>query len=122
MDPHYKQRDVIEEDRLRAGQGTDLLETGLHDLGPVVDGQDDIGDASIGESGDLVLNDGLVGELDQRLGQSEGLSSGARVSSRYIQRGRGAALHCSEEGQQQQQRQRTDVREGGGGCQSHRRE
>lgn len=70
---HYK------DDRLRAAarDKTNLLETSLHDLGSVVDGEDDIGDAHLGEGSNLVLNNGLVGKLNQRLGQSEGLSGGA---------------------------------------------
>jgi len=45
----------------------------LHDLRAVVDGKDNISDASLGKSLDLVEDHGLVGELDQWLRQGEGL-------------------------------------------------
>lgn len=46
----------------------------LHNLRAVVDSKDDIGDARGGEGLDLVLDHGLVGELDERLGEGEGLA------------------------------------------------
>jgi hypothetical protein len=46
-----------------------------HDLRAVIDGEHDVGDAGVGERGDLVLDHGLVGELDERLGQREGLGA-----------------------------------------------
>jgi hypothetical protein len=44
-----------------------------HDLRTVIDGEHNVGDARIGEGGDLVLDHGLVGKLDEWLGQREGL-------------------------------------------------
>lgn len=44
-----------------------------HDLRAVVDGEDDVGDARRREGLDLVLDHGLVGKLDERLGVSERL-------------------------------------------------
>lgn len=55
------------------GRPNYLLEGSGHDLGAVVDGKNNVGDTSSGESGDLVLNHGLVGKLDQRFGEGEGL-------------------------------------------------
>lgn len=52
---------------------TDCLERLGHDLRAVVDRQDNICDASIGKGLDLVLDHGLVRELDERLGIGEGL-------------------------------------------------
>lgn len=48
-----------------------LLEHGDHDFGSVVDGEDDILDASLDESFDLVKDHRFVAELDQRLGEGE---------------------------------------------------
>lgn len=61
------------------GLGTHLLETVLHDLGPVVDGQDDVLYPDSSESLYLVQDHGLVCELDQRFWQGEGLQE-AHVS------------------------------------------
>jgi hypothetical protein len=55
------------------GRSADLFEVLGHDLRAVIDGEHDVGDAGFGEGGDLVLDHGLVGELDERLGQGEGL-------------------------------------------------
>lgn len=63
-------RRVLEESR-RAYLGQELL----HDLGAVVDGQDNVGDAGSDESLDLVDNHGLVSKLDKRLGKGKGLSA-----------------------------------------------
>jgi hypothetical protein len=50
-----------------------LFQSGRHNLGAVVDGEDNVGDTSSGEGGNLVLNHGLVAKLDQRFGKSERL-------------------------------------------------
>ena len=55
---------------------TDGLERLGHDLRAVVDREDNICDASIGKGLDLVLDHGLVGELNKRLGVCEGLRLG----------------------------------------------
>jgi hypothetical protein len=55
------------------GGCTHGLERLGHDLGAVVDREDDICDTGRSESLDLVLDHGLVGELDERLGQRERL-------------------------------------------------
>ncbi len=44
-----------------------------HDLWPVIDGQHDIRNAGAGKGLNLVLNHGLVGELDERLRVGKGL-------------------------------------------------
>jgi hypothetical protein len=49
-----------------------LLESSSHNLGTVVDGEDNVGDTSSSKSSNLVLNHGLVGKLDQRFGESKG--------------------------------------------------
>jgi hypothetical protein len=49
-----------------------LLEGFGHDLGAVVDGEDDVGDASSGQSLNLVDNHGSVAELDEGFGEGEG--------------------------------------------------
>jgi hypothetical protein len=46
-----------------------------HDLRAVVDGEDDICDTGGCKSLNLVLDHGLVRELDERLGQCEGLTA-----------------------------------------------
>ena len=51
--------------------GVYLCEGSSHDLGAVVDGEDNVCDTGSSESSDLVLNHGLVGKLDQRFGESE---------------------------------------------------
>lgn len=43
-----------------------------HDLGAVVDGEDDVSHASLGQSLDLVNDHGSVAELDKRLGEGKG--------------------------------------------------
>jgi hypothetical protein len=53
--------------------GTYLRQMFLHYFGAVVDCQDDICDASLCQSFNLVQNHGLVSELDQWLWESEGL-------------------------------------------------
>lgn len=45
----------------------------LHDLGSVVDGENNVGDANGDESFNLVDDHGLVAKLDQGLGESQGL-------------------------------------------------
>jgi hypothetical protein len=52
---------------------TDGLQRLGHDFRAVVDSEDDICDAGSGKSLDLVLDHGLVRELDQRLGVRERL-------------------------------------------------
>jgi hypothetical protein len=52
---------------------THLLQAVLHDLGTIVDGKHNVGDANSSQSLNLVEDHGLVGELDQGLGQSKGL-------------------------------------------------
>lgn len=52
---------------------TNLLQAVLHNLRSVVDGQHNILDTNSGQGLNLVHNHGLVGELDQGLGQSQGL-------------------------------------------------
>jgi hypothetical protein len=52
---------------------TDGLQGLGHDFRAVVDGEHNIGDTSSSKSLDLVLDHGLVGELDKRLGVCEGL-------------------------------------------------
>lgn len=59
---------------------THLCQVLLHDLGAVVDSEDNIGDASSSKGLDLVLNHGLVRELDQGLGEGEGLRIGINRS------------------------------------------
>jgi hypothetical protein len=51
---------------------TYLCKGSSHNLGAVVDGEDNVGDTSSSKGGDLVLNHGLVAKLDQRFGESEG--------------------------------------------------
>lgn len=53
---------------------TDCLQGLGHDLRAVVDSEHDIGNTSSGKSLDLVLDHGLVGELNKRLGVCESLS------------------------------------------------
>ena len=53
---------------------TDLGQILLHNLRAVVHGEDDVGHAGLGESLDLVQDHALVAELNQRLGQGQGLS------------------------------------------------
>ena len=43
-----------------------------HDLGTVVDGEDNVSHASSGQSLDLVDDHGTVAELDERLGEGKG--------------------------------------------------
>ena len=58
--------------RTRAAYGLEGLG---HDLRAVVDSEDNIGDTSSSKSFNLVLDHGLVGELDEWLGVGEGLQS-----------------------------------------------
>lgn len=60
-----------------------LLQCLRHDLGPVVDGEHNVRDTGLGEGLDLVLDHGLVSELDQRLRESESL---VIVSMRHLGR------------------------------------
>ena len=55
---------------------TDFFQGLGHDLWAVVDSENNIGDAGRSESLDLVLDHGLVGELNKRLGVCEGLRLG----------------------------------------------
>lgn len=57
------------------GETTHLGEELFHNLGPVVDGENDVFDTSGDEGLDLVDNHGLVAELDEGFGKREGLSS-----------------------------------------------
>ena len=50
-----------------------LLQGFGHDLGSVVDGEDNVCDACSSQRLDLVQDHRLVAELDERLGQREGL-------------------------------------------------
>lgn len=52
---------------------TDLLQVRLHDLGSIVDSQNDISHTGLGQGLNLVLDHGLVGELNEGLGQGQGL-------------------------------------------------
>lgn len=54
-------------------RGAYLVQELLHDLGAVVDGEDDVCDAGGDEGLDLVDYHGLVAELDEGLGEGEGL-------------------------------------------------
>lgn len=54
--------------------GAYCLEGSGHDLGSVVDGEDNVCDTGSCESLDLVLDHGLVAEFDERLGEGEGLA------------------------------------------------
>lgn len=57
---------------------TDFCQMLLHHLGPVVDGQHDVGDARRGQGFDLMQDHGLVAKLDQGLGEGERLRVGQR--------------------------------------------
>ena len=74
--------------RLRRGGdvGTNLGQVLLHDLGAVVDGENDIGHAGFGQSLDLVHDHWPVAELNQRLGQSKGLGRGPSRSTEDLPR------------------------------------
>ena len=71
---------------------TDFLQGIGHDLWAVVDSENNIGDAGRSESLDLVLDHGLVRELDERLGVGEGLRMASvlqlLLAPRGSQRGR----------------------------------
>lgn len=58
-------------------RNTNLLQAVLHNLGSVVDSQHNILDTNGSQSLNLVHNHGLVCELDQGLGQSQGLGGAA---------------------------------------------
>jgi hypothetical protein len=90
---------------------TDFLQGLGHDLRAVVDSEDDIGDAGGSESLDLVLDHGLVGELNKRLGVCEGLRLGQL--RRFADRGALAAESTARGG---------GVQEASGGYQTLRRE
>lgn len=67
---------------------TDGLEGLGHDLRAVVNSKDNIGDTSGSKGLNLVLDHGLVGELDERLGVGEGLQLGVSIAARcFCQRG-----------------------------------
>ena len=53
-------------------QDTNALQCLSHDLGPIVDSQDDILDTGLSQCLNLMLDHGLVRELDQRLRVCEG--------------------------------------------------
>lgn len=91
---------------------TDFLQSLGHDLRAVVDSEDNIGDTSSGKSLDLVLDHGLVGELNERLGVCEGLWWGESCSFEA----RGALLGESIAGV------RRGVREASDGYRTLRRE
>jgi hypothetical protein len=94
---------------------TNLLKTCFHDLRPVVDGKNDVRNTDISKSGDLVLNDGLVGELDKGLGKGEGLAGGeCRLVWIYNT--------DSQKPWRRSEPVQIDIQEGEGECQSHRRE
>lgn len=57
---------------LKGGEGY-LFQSLFHNIWSVIDGEDDVRDAGSGEAFDLMENHGPIGELDQRLGESEGL-------------------------------------------------
>jgi hypothetical protein len=65
-----------------------------HDLWPVVDCEHDIRDTGCGESLDLMLDHGSVGELDERLGEGEGLSLVRRSFVSTVERCRLGRLWC----------------------------
>jgi len=50
------------------------LESSGHDLGSVVDRKDNVCHTCMGKCLDLVLDHGLVAELDKRFGESESLN------------------------------------------------
>lgn len=52
-----------------------LCEELLHNFRSVVDGEDNVGDTRGDKGLDLVQDHGLVAELDERLGEREGLRS-----------------------------------------------
>jgi hypothetical protein len=60
---------------------TNGLECLGHNLGAVVDSEDNIGDASRSKGLDLMLDHGLVRKLDKRLGVCEGLQPALVVRS-----------------------------------------
>lgn len=55
-----------------------LAQVLFHNLGAVVDGEDDVGDTGGGEGLDLVEDHALVAELDEGLGESERLPAPPR--------------------------------------------
>lgn len=77
--PQSRERDI-----------THGLERLGHDLRTVVDRKDDVGDARLGKSLNLVLDHGLVGELDERLGVGEGLQLALALPLLLASRGRRA--------------------------------
>jgi hypothetical protein len=80
---------------MACSRDTDLFQGLSHDLWAVVDSEDNIGDTSSGESLDLMLNHGLVGELNERLGVCEGLRPGS-ASQVQASRGSPARVLCAE--------------------------
>lgn len=52
----------------------------FHNLWAVVDGEDNVGNASGDESLDLMHNHGLVAELNERFGERQGLDGVAQWS------------------------------------------
>jgi hypothetical protein len=106
--------------RIACSQGTHLLQGLGHDLWAVVDSEDNIGDTSSSKGFDLVLDHGLVGKLNERLGQCEGLRPGSvlRVGA---SRGSSAREHCAEREtykRPQTGTETSDENDGCSGCQS----
>lgn len=62
-----------------------------HDLRLVVDGQDNLGHASLGKRLNLVAQDRLVAKVDQRLGHGEG----HRAESRAVATNENQGLHST---------------------------
>lgn len=97
-------------------QLTYLSQELLHDLGSVVDSENNVGDASGDESLDLVDDHGLVAKLNQGLGESQGLYHGGIISY-WLSRSR------TEYGVRiARQSSRGNVREVEDGCRSHQQE
>lgn len=90
----------------RHALGPNLFQRRGHDLGAVVDGENNVGDAGCGQALDLVQDHGLVGEFDQRLRQGKGLGTWS-MAVRCFRPGCGRGI-C--------------IREGASGCQTHRQE
>lgn len=116
---------------------TNLLQCCRHDLGPVVDCKNNVGDASSREGLDLMQDHGLVSELDQRLREGEGLAivsycdCGEELATpdarnRLADSCAPARLFQEEEGVEAESSQAVatgfNVQEGGDGYRNHRRE
>lgn len=102
------------------GKKAHLLETLLHHLWAVVDGEDDIRDAGLSEGLNLVENHGPVAELDQGLGEGEGLQEAkpaVSISVVFAGWGPGSSILAKR-----RSGEKVNVREVGGGCRSRRQE